>query len=38
VPTSEERQMLERALDDVEREPGAGRSWQEIRDDLRSAE
>lgn len=36
VPTSEEREMLDRALDDVERDPDAGRSWKDIRDELRS--
>lgn len=36
VPTDEEREMLDRALDDLDRAPEAGRSWQEIRDELRS--
>lgn len=35
-PSDEEREMLDRALVEVERDPEAGRSWQEIRDELRS--
>lgn len=37
VPSEDERQMLDRALDEVETEPDAGRSWQEVRDELRSS-
>lgn len=37
VPTDDEREMLDRALEDKERDPGSGRSWQEIRDGLRSS-
>ena len=37
VPTEEERQMLDRALDGVAREPEAGRPWREVRDELRSS-
>jgi metal-responsive CopG/Arc/MetJ family transcriptional regulator len=36
VPTTEEREMLDNALDEVERDPEAGRSWQDIRDELKS--
>lgn len=36
VPTEEERRMLDQALEDVETDPRAGRSWEEIRDELRS--
>lgn len=37
VPTDDEREMLDRALEEKERDPGSGRSWQEIRDGLRSS-
>ena len=37
VPSDDEREILDRALDDMERDPGAGRSWQQIRDGLRSS-
>ena len=36
VPTTEEREMLDNALDEVERDPEAGRSWQDIRDEVKS--
>lgn len=36
VPTTEEREMLDNALDEVERDPEAGRSWKDIRDELKS--
>ena len=35
-PTAEERQMLEESLGDLEAEPDAGRSWREIRAELRA--
>jgi len=36
VPTDEERRMLDRALAEVQDDPGGGRPWEEIRDELRS--
>jgi len=34
VPTAEERIMLADAMTEVERNPGAGRSWTEVRGEL----
>jgi metal-responsive CopG/Arc/MetJ family transcriptional regulator len=33
-PTDDERRMLDEALLDLERDPGAGRSWDEVREEL----
>ncbi|MEX2619976.1 MAG: hypothetical protein WD250_07130 [Egibacteraceae bacterium] len=33
-PTDEERRLLDEALAELEREPDAGRSWDEVRADI----
>jgi metal-responsive CopG/Arc/MetJ family transcriptional regulator len=33
-PTDEERRLLDEALAELEREPDAGRSWEEVRADI----
>jgi len=33
-PTEEERRMLDAALADLHREPGSGRSWHSVREDI----
>lgn len=35
VPTEDERRMLDEALTDLHEDPGSGRSWEEIRRELR---
>lgn len=36
VPTQEERRMLDQSLEEVEDDPGAGHSWEEVRDGIRA--
>lgn len=38
VPSEQERQMLERAVDAGRIRPGETRSWQDVRDELQSRE
>lgn len=37
VPTEEERRALDEAIGDLRERPDAGRSWEDVRNELRSS-